>query len=377
MLRRFLLRLAALLAPFALFLGFPFAVMWMAGEFTSLEKVAAAQQGPAEVIYLPAYSNGFRQLKIVMTSLRRRPVMAVGTSRVMQIRAAFFRDPSAFYNAGGAVYDMSQFDEFLDVIGSDPAAQPRVLIVGFDQNFFNGAWQPPEIDTFVRENRLVANGKAFQRTWKYVYRDYLRRKISLREIARHAREGRRFGLSAMMTGSGFRNDGSYFYASEIGRASRGQFPVAERIAPHLNEIEARDTRLMLGSTVSAAALEELEQFLDRCRRRGIHVVAFLPPYAHEVYARLHASPRHRYIDRIAPAIAPRFRARGYTLADYSDLAALGASDNEVIDGIHASEKAYLRVLLALAKEDLVLRQYVDIPRLEQTLMSSKNDLEVF
>jgi len=44
MIRSFLLRLAVLLAPFAVVLAFPLFVMWRAGEFMPLEEVASMQK---------------------------------------------------------------------------------------------------------------------------------------------------------------------------------------------------------------------------------------------------------------------------------------------------------------------------------------------
>src|SRR5690242_11140193 len=113
MVRTFFLRLAALLAPFALILAFPLAVLWMAGEYMPLAEVAALQRRGITSLYDPAYSNGWRHLKQVAAPMRHPAIAAIGTSRVMQFRSEFFRDPSSFYNAGGAIYELPQLNEFL------------------------------------------------------------------------------------------------------------------------------------------------------------------------------------------------------------------------------------------------------------------------
>ena len=53
------------------------------------------------------------------------------------------------------------------------------------------------------------------------------------------------------------------------------------------------------------------------------------------------------------------------------------TDEETIDGFHASEMGYVRVLLRLANEDATLRREVNVERLEQALPRAKNPFEVF
>jgi len=376
MVRSFLLRLAALLAPFAIVLAFPFAVMWRAGEFMPLDEVARLQARDAGSIYGPAYSNSWRYLKRVAFTVRRPTVAAIGTSRVMQLRAAGFRHPESFYNAGGAVYEPEDFNRFLDSL--DRAAQPRILLVGLDQNFFNERWQyPPELLSSFEGNRFLVEAKAFQRNWKLVYSDVFHHKISLRALSQYGHDRQRVGLGAMMDRGAFRHDGSFYYMREIGAALRGEAPPHVRFAPQLAAIDAGREQFTWGATVSPASIASLQSFLDACQARGIHVVGFLPPFAHEVYARMHGSPHYRYLDRIEPTIKPLFTARGFTFVDCSDLAALGGTDDETIDGFHGSEMAYVRVLLRLASEDKMLREQVDVDRLQRALPWAKNPFEVF
>src|SRR5947208_3342599 len=117
MVRTFLAKLALLFVPFLVVLGVPATVMWRAGEFDSPASVAARQMQSPDTLYLTAYSNGWQRLKSLSTAVRKPDVVAVGTSRVMQFRAGFFKDPASFYNAGGAIYEAPQFRDFLRNIG--------------------------------------------------------------------------------------------------------------------------------------------------------------------------------------------------------------------------------------------------------------------
>ena len=378
MIRSFLLRLAVLLAPFAVVLAFPFFVMWRAGEFMPLEEVASIQKSSGATLYGVAYNNGWRRLKSVAVGVRRPAVVALGTSRVMQLREGFFRRPADFYNAGGATYDLSHLNDFLNDIGESRENQPRILIIGLDQNFFNEKWHyPPELVATYGSNRFLTLAKGFQQNWKLVYSDYLHGKISLAKIASESGEKRRVGLSAMMDGGAFRSDGSFFYIRDVTAALNGQLPTRVRFAPQLSAIELGRDQFTWSESVSPVSIETLEAFLDRCHARGIHVVGFLPPYPHAVYARMHGSPHYRYLDRLGPQLAPLFARRGYTFEDLSDLATVGGTDDETIDGFHASERAYLRVLIHLAEKDEALRREVDPARLRTLLAQAKNPFETY
>jgi hypothetical protein len=71
-----------------------------------------------------------------------------------------------------------------------------------------------------------------------------------------------------------------------------------------------------------------------------------------------------------------FRRSGFPVYDFRDLTILGGSDAEFLDGVHISEKACLRILIGLAREEPKLRDLVDIAYLERLLHQSTDDLVV-
>lgn len=176
----------------------------------------------------------------------------------------------------------------------------------------------------------------------------------------------------------FRNDGSYTWASYVAD------PTDSRHEDHgfrntLDRIAKGNRRFEYGARVSAAALAEVDALLNDCRTRGIHVVAFLPPFANQVLRAMQARPAdYGYLAGIVPGLEPLFRRHGFVLGDFSDLATLGASDRETIDGFHGSEKAYLRLLLRLADRDDRLRARLRDPAwLQARLNAAAGDQLVF
>jgi hypothetical protein len=188
----------------------------------------------------------------------------------------------------------------------------------------------------------------------------------------------RIGLNAVVNGNGFRNDGSYTWAQHI--ENRLTAADADRNFDNtLSRIAKGHRRFEYGEQVSARALAELRAFLEECRSRGIHVVAFLPPFANAVFRKMWSMhTEYGYLRELRPRLMPAFAATGFALHDFSDLASVGASDKETIDGFHASEKAYLRLFLRMCDGDVILKDYAqDTALLKIGLESSENDYTVF
>ena len=207
--------------------------------------------------------------------------------------------------------------------------------------------------------------------WRKIYADYHEGKISLASLrGREDGGARRIGLRAVMNGDGFRNDGSYLYARNIAGGLRD-------LNEGLSRIEQGGYRFDFGQEVAPTALAELDRLLRRCRERQIHLIAFLPPYAHVAYERLQATGRHQYIFAIEPLARPIFERHGFTLHNYSDLGALNIPDTESFDVYHPTEKGALRLFLQIIAAEPVLQRYCDPVTLQEALAHSDNAFYVF
>jgi len=96
-----------------------------------------------------------------------------------------------------------------------------------------------------------------------------------------------------------------------------------------------------------------------------------------VYVRLKADKESfSYVFKLEPKLQPLFEKYGFHLFDFSDASLMGATDEEMIDGIHGSEKTYLRILIEMAKTDSILNSYVSSVDLKEQLKEAR-PLEVF
>ena len=333
--RRFLLKLALFALPFAVPFLLLSGFMFYTGETLPLELVARLQMGERPLLYRPRYGNRDLDFKTISANLRQPEILAVGSSRVLQFRAAFFdRNPQAFYNAAAPAWTLDQVRKLLDRL----TFTPSIVILALDQPWFNDAYvadvlpeQVSDFAQFFAVNRSfmqdAIGGESFD-IGRYLAR------------VEPGYGGLALGLRAIRDGHGFRNDGSEQYGDFL--VARWLWPQNER-QRHLDLLRDGQEMYVRGDTLSAARLAQLEDLLKWCEERGITVIGFLPSYMPTLYAQMLADGNHAYAAALDEALAPLFATYGDAYFDFSDGGALGASDEDFFDGWHASERINLRL----------------------------------
>src|SRR3989338_6341419 len=204
--RRLIVRLFLFLLPFLVLLAFPAWVLFMAGEFASAEGILKRKQEAPPMLVGRAYSDlgGYMQQRAAQ--VYKPEILAIGTSRAMQFRADFFN--RRFYNAGGGI---RRFDDLRKFLGHlKPGAEPKLLIVGLDHNFFNPNWNLPPRDIYRGPNPWTEWLRILASKWPKIYLDWFKHKFKISDLAKpRADDVKRLGLTAIIYGSGQRNDGSY------------------------------------------------------------------------------------------------------------------------------------------------------------------------
>lgn len=363
--RSLLLRVLLFSLPFLLLLGGPAVVLLAAGELTGVARVAAEQRD-RPLLYGPAYSNPDRAYKTGAVKLRAPAVVALGSSRVLQLRSELFA-PAArpgFYNAGraaGVVWELRPF------LATAPPAL-RTIVLGVDHWWFNPAWSraagragagPAEPEAGV--------ATVVHQRWLDVYRGVRGGKIDLRAVL----ASDAVGLSAIMHQDGFRSDGSYQYGMTLcDRPAPGA-----AFAETFQRIATGTERFEPGVALDEPAIAELGRFLDEAKARGIHVVAFAPPLPPLVLARMRETGRHGYLARLSLRLGEVMGSRGVPWLDLVDCTPLGCLDEQFLDGFHGGERVYATILEALAAKDRELASLVD-PALPAGLERSADPLRV-
>jgi len=370
-LQEFSAKLGLITLPCFAVLGFSFFLLFASGELSSPTEIVQQQKEGFPSLVGIAYSDPVRHFKLELTLLRKPAVLAIGTSRVLQFRAHFFNNDRSFYNAGGIIARAHDFSDFLNHIPL--GNEPEVILIGLDQNLFNSAHPHSTLDR-VRSHHppLLGWFKIYQSCWAVVYKDYFKHKFSIRQLIFKKTARRDIGFNAFANDEGYREDGSYRY----GRFLKKPVDITDRFNPKLEMVVRGQGHFAYGDTVSADAQQALALFLKTCKERNIHVVGFLPPYAHPIYETLKRSGKHSYIFQLEPVLKRLFQQHGFDFYNFSDLATTGASEQEAIDGYHASEKAYLRLLILMSESSRTLQKYVDLNRLKNLLKTSASDFQV-
>lgn len=356
---KFLRRLAALLLPMALVVALMLGLLAQSGEFCSVSEVAARMAAGEPLRFELNYrSHSAAQLKSEVAALRGADVLVLGTSRTMQFCSAML--PKAdFYNAGGAVSTLGQVLPFLQNL---PAGKrPHTLILGLDQYFFNAAWD---------------NSSASDAGYTAPV-DPIDVPAALFGFLHHCGEGKIdlirlagagsgvFGVPARVRGSGFISDGSYLYGTQAEDRS-----VDLTFADARARIAGGTNRFQYGEEVSDGSLAILRELLEWCSQQGIRVVAYLPPYAPSVCALMQQSGSYGYLDLIYPKILEIFDIFDMECYDFTWMK--DSADEEFIDGFHAGDQVYVRMLLAMLEQGSSLAAYTDAAHLNALLGSAYN-----
>jgi hypothetical protein len=362
---RFLVKLVLFFAPIVLYVALTAAIPLYAGEFSPVEEVAARQSAGEAILYGPAYRDNYYVFKRASTIQRRPEVLVLGSSRSMQFRAGLFGLNERFYNAGGAAQSVFEARRFVADLPAD--SLPRLLIVGLDQPWFNagtgGQHSPSRIQHQIDAERGAAANRAMN-TGRFFFWDLCQGKIPLLQLLRRQDpvSGRTaVGIAAAVRGAGFRNDGSYQYGTLL-----NPDPVDRRMAEGYQRLRDGAGHFVPGDAVSQPGLDEVEALLTFARARGIDVVGFAPPYAPGMYRRMEEDGRHTYRAKSASMLTAAFERRGFRFFDFSDAAAVGAGDDDMIDGFHASEFVCLKMYLAMLETlPETLGRYSDLGLLKQ------------
>lgn len=389
--RRFLEVAAVFVLPLLVVVGLPTLLLLLQGEVMPLGQVIRMQKNSdSMVLYGPAVSGPDGAFKLKSVLAREPRILAMGSSRVMAFRSKFFKDSEAFYNSGGSVSGFRHFRQFLENI--PPGKEPKVIIMAFEQRYFNavaGHFMRHDYQEWLHWEQDVP--KILLQGIRDTYKKTLvegqsvssllpakpdGEPMSAGEIASALKSMNRIGMTALVKNNGYRNDGSYYYGSYVANPTSPSH-WDYRFSDTLRRVEQGTSGFQWGSEVWAEALAEISILLPYCKKRGIDVVAFMPPFAPAVLEEMRRSGNFTYIDKIMPAAEPVFRKHGVNFFDFTDMRAFGSNDSETIDGWHASEKAYLRAFLIMARKDPVLRREVDIAELERRLAAAKTPYDVF
>lgn len=297
-------------------------------------------------------------------------VIALGNSRVMSFREELFLK-NKFYNLGGVIQNLEDYNKFLDLL--DEKKYPKVLIVSMDHFFFNDNYSKSKeinLKKNYKENIKILDFKRI----KKIYKDLFSKKKNEEIKKLFKKKSNNIGISAILTGNGFRKDGSYYYKTIIEKKPS----VEEKIEDSLERIKNKNKRFEEGKEISQSSLEKVDEFLKKCREKNIEVIGFLPPYSDLVLNKMREEKeKYVYIFSLEEILRKYFEKEGYQLYNFTSIEKNGGKREEIIDGFHGSEVFYLRIFLKMLENNKKLKKYSqNIDKLKKDLKNTKSEYEV-
>jgi hypothetical protein len=177
------------------------------------------------------------------------------------------------------------------------------------------------------------------------------------------------GLNATLRGYGFRNDGSFQYGESILNPET----TSTRLSEAYQRIENNIGQFVGGNQLSEASLNELREFLEDCRAWNIEVIGISPPFAPSIIRTMLADGRHTYLEKQIEVIAGLFEAAEFSYYDFTDPSQLGATDEDMLDGFHGSEKVMLEIYLMILEDQPSLLGNYSAPDYLTSLLAAAPD----
>lgn len=365
--------------PLVLVAAPPSVILLLSGEsFVNIDRVIdrCGQQKFLVGFSWNEQNYGYLKFRRLQT-LPRMNVVSLGSSRVLGFRSEMFS--SSFYNAGYTVTRIGDFEEFLRRL---PDSQlPDVLLIGLDQWMFNPQFNHDAAATSPDLWTRNDSGNIHQglRTIPEVYKGLFRGELSIGHLFAGERDGVvPVGLNAVVNGIGFRNDGSFHYGIQVRRLLNDDSAARDAdFAETLGRVTRGANRFNFGDRPDTDAITALRSLGAYCADKGIKVVAFLPPFADAVYSAMLTDGQHDYLRKLEPMLLRELADTGIELHAFSSMHQCGAADDEAVDGFHAGELVYVRMLLQMSAAGSVIGEHLDDAGLQRALKRPVNRYVAF
>jgi hypothetical protein len=328
-LRRLLIAAAIAFAlPYAFSEGLK---IWF-GELQPAE-LAERQLRDKRTLYLSGLDQSVNAYKLELTLRQNPAIIAVGSSRALQVRDFFFNEP--FINWGLTVSNIAALDWSANEI-LKLSNKPKLVIFFLDPWWFNPKFDTAR-DVFVPRETRATN--IYRNTWLLGKRLFARKPLT---------HPYRLGIAAIDSNQGYDFSGSFHYISRITIGETYDI----KFQRTLGQINGQNQRWIGGTDVNPLAVERWKAAKARLEQNGIAVVEVFPPLPPTVVARLQERGNHSYIAKIAPLLGPQ--AFDATEAKWLPR----TSDCEFVDGIHGGEIVYAKALLSAAEKNPALRPFL-------------------
>lgn len=352
-------------------LAVPYTWWWLheSGD-VAVERAVKTQAGGTFALFGSGVSQDFVDYKLQLYAKVKPEIAAVGSSRVMQFRGAYFRKP--FLNVGGTAGNLPVLRSTIDAMLR--IHRPDAVIIGLDFWWFMPQWNPAPFKEEPPTSGSYNYGfESLKKPWTWLLEGKLSARDFFAPLLPESMGGfrsTRFGIMAQQTDDGFGSDGSWYYTAEsTGQKRPFDYQFEDTLKQVRYGIKAfyhakplPDSRDAGG--ISSAHLDAFAEIYCRLKARGIATFVFIAPLSPRV---LDAMREHEdaypHLFRLRDALL----ARGIDVMDFTDARTFASGDCEFFDGFHGGEVTYARLLRDMADRWPALLAYVNMDKINETL----------
>lgn len=336
-------------------LAFSGVVIFATGENYSVGGAAARQQHFWDegriCLYDSALTHTTTAYKLALYRAVKPDVLVLGSSRMMQVRPSIFS--TTMVNAGGGGGSPGLDYHFLRSAFAEHV--PRHVLLGVDFWALNEAFQAPDnmnlVPLSITNPTLKINNLLLPIKWIFDGN------VKLGELSQYV-SNCHIGAPAAARHDGFGPRGSYYYNSLVFGLRR---PPSLQFTDTLDRINEGKRRFQYGRSVSAAHYQNFAQVARFLRESGVAFSIILPPVSSVVYKAMRAKGAdYDYVWELERRLAEDFEAISFT-----DPSAVSTSDCEFIDGFHAGDVVYSRIVAAVVGQYPKLKALVDRDELDR------------
>jgi hypothetical protein len=243
-----------------------------------------------------------------------------------------------FYNGGGLLKNAFDLEAFAAMLIRKELPLPKVLIVGIDPwwlrtNYGNTTWLNDSDERFSFAGHIEA------------FRQILKNGAFKKVIAANsASKSPHFGYEAIGTfaridGTGFRKDGSSLYPPKVFLEFLESPKYVDRESPTIiDRIQMARREFALPAIIDEKRVNLIMDALTLIQRKGVEVVAFMPPFSTESFEALEASqslrPWWNYYKNEFPKLLEN---HNIAVVQVSHPVQFNLNDTYMFDGWHPSE----------------------------------------
>jgi len=387
--KKYYIQLFLFVSPVIIIVFFGIFLLWYTGEFYTDEMIKQLHEDNIEFMYEKSYLSYADDPGVQIFKDKKPNIVVLGNSRVLQFRKEFFNQEFSFYNYSriGTMKDLVEFWNML----KDNKINPEIIIVGLEQSYFlhTSSGGGGKNFTGLKNNKNFVGKK--QSTTENnliiitgIVRDILNGKINLVRLWKNRNSDVKYvGMAAAVLHQGIRRDGSRSYGDMVADYRNPKHD-DYKFSQTFKEIEWSFGHYSQATDFSLDTISILENFLKVTSEKGIHVVAFLPPYAPSVFEKVNNKFKNNldvyaYMKKIAPRLNNIFQKYEHSFFNLSDPEKNNLSDEHFIDGNHAAEPAYALITLYMSERDKLLGPYVDQEKILNALqlLDDKSEKELF